>query len=230
MMETRTQQCIRAFVGRHLSGFRNFQEQENFIQDVFRFADNPNFDVDALVAQAAAYPGGGATTPEAAAVALTIAYMHDRTDKTLAQNRRDITRALFDIPLNAKPLLGNVPSQQHIRDYVEKHGMFENLQEQEEYIQGCFAYATIRKLLSILLNRQFLAALKHSDPESTQNVTYISNALKRDLDLYSEKAPFFNVDLNELVEIVVGHIDDSGMKPDALLAAAQKILDDWEAR
>jgi hypothetical protein len=34
----------------------------------------------------------------------------------------------------------------------------------------------------------------------------------------------------ELVELVAGHIDDSGMKPDALLAAAQKILDDWEAR
>ena len=107
------------------------------------------------------------------------------------------------------------------------HGIFKTLQV---YIQGCFAYATVCKLLAILLNRQFLAALEHADPESARGVTYISNVLKRHLDLYSEKAPFFNVDLNELVEIVAGHIDDSGMKPDALLAAAQKILDDWEAR
>ena len=40
----------------HFSGFQNFQEQEKFIQEVFRFADNRNLDVDALVAQAAAYP------------------------------------------------------------------------------------------------------------------------------------------------------------------------------
>ena len=36
------------------------------------------------------------------------------------------------------------------------------------------------------------------------------------------------MDFNKPVELVAGHIDDSGMKPDALLAAAQKILDDWE--
>ena len=62
-METRTQQFIRAAVGMHFSGFQNFQEQEKFIQKVFRFADKRNLDVDALVAQAAGIPGE-ATTPE----------------------------------------------------------------------------------------------------------------------------------------------------------------------
>ena len=230
-METRTQQCIRAFVETHLSGFPNLQERDKFIQAVFRYADNPNFDVDALLAQRSAYPGGKATTPEAAAVAITVAYLHFREDETLAQNHADITRALFDIPINAKPLLGtfeNVPSQQHIRDYVEKHGRFKTPQDKEDYVQECFAYATVRKLVAILLNRKFHAALEHADPESTRGVTYISNALRRDLDAYSEKAPLFFMDFNKPVELVAGHIDDSGMKPDALLAAAQKILDDWE--
>ena len=54
MTETRTQQLIRAAVGMHFSGFPNFQEQEKFIQEVFRFADKWNFDVDALAARAAA--------------------------------------------------------------------------------------------------------------------------------------------------------------------------------
>jgi hypothetical protein len=232
-METRTQQFIRAFVGMHVTGFPNFQEQESFIQDVFRFVDERNLDVDALVARAAAYPGGERATLEALAVAITVAYMHNRADETLAQNHRDVARALFDIPINAKPLLGTfekVPSQQHIRDYVEKHGMFTTLQDKEDYVQRCFAYATVRKLAAILLNREFHVALEHADPECARGVTYISNVLKRHLDLYSEKAPFCNVDLNELVEIVAGHIDNSGMKPDALLAAAQRILDDWEAR
>ena len=36
-------------------GFPDCQEQEDFIQDVFRFADNLN--LDALIAQAAGDPG-----------------------------------------------------------------------------------------------------------------------------------------------------------------------------
>ena len=112
-METRTQQCIRAFVETHLSGFPNLQERDKFIQAVFRYADNPNFDVDALLAQRSAYPGGKATTPEAAAVAITVAYLHFREDETLAQNHADITRALFDIPINAKPLLGTFENLPH---------------------------------------------------------------------------------------------------------------------
>ena len=76
----------------HFSGFQNFQEQEKFIQEVFRFADNRNLDVDALVAQAAAYR---ATTPEEAAVVITVAYLEKWTNKTLAQNHRDIAPVVF---------------------------------------------------------------------------------------------------------------------------------------
>lgn len=108
MTETRTQQLIRAAVGKHFSGFPNFQEQEKLIQEVFRFADKWNLDVDALAARAAAHPDGEAATPEVAAMVITVEYFEKWTNKTLAQNRRDIARALFGIPRDAKRVLGTL--------------------------------------------------------------------------------------------------------------------------
>ena len=83
MTETRTQQFIRAVVGMRVSGFPNCREQENFIQDVFRFADNLNLDVDALIAHAAGDPDHDATVHElfSATMAIILEYCEYRQER-----------------------------------------------------------------------------------------------------------------------------------------------------
>jgi hypothetical protein len=78
MMETRTQQFIRALSA--CAGVPDCQEQEDFIQDVFRFADNLNLDVDALITQAEGDPGQDATVDElfSATMAIPLEYLETR--------------------------------------------------------------------------------------------------------------------------------------------------------
>ena len=80
MMETRTQQLIRAVVRMRVRGFPDCREQEDFIQDVFRFADNLNLDVGALIAQAEGDPGHDATVDElfSATMAILLEYLETR--------------------------------------------------------------------------------------------------------------------------------------------------------
>ena len=63
-----------------IRGFPDCQEQEDFIQDVFRFADNLNLDVEALIAQAEGDPGQDATVDElfSATMAILLEYLETR--------------------------------------------------------------------------------------------------------------------------------------------------------
>ena len=80
MMETRTQQLIRAFVRMHVTGLPNFQEQKSFIQDVFSLRRRTNLEVDALIAQAEGDPGHDATVDElfSATMAILLEYSETR--------------------------------------------------------------------------------------------------------------------------------------------------------